>query len=150
MHVLMSSEITLLKRKRCIFLKKVIYSFILLEYTLTIETQTGETTMSNYNPLADAYAQLDAEYKLMKARVEDLRNQIIAAGEGDLVGEYYTVTYKKSKPVGRFDKDLASAQMAEFGLTAAQIQTVLDCKSAGEQQNRLTVKATAMSLSSVA
>jgi hypothetical protein len=106
--------------------------------------------MKNYNALADAYAQLDAEYKLLKKRLEQKKAEIIGLGEGEFIGEYYTVAYKKSQPVKTFDADLAAQRMADLGLNDLEIQSVFNCKKEGKCQDRITISATAMSIQDAA
>ena len=46
---------------------------------------------------ADAFAQASAEAKKINKLVDDLKKKFIAAGVGEYVGEFYTVTYKQSE-----------------------------------------------------
>lgn len=101
--------------------------------------------MSNYNADADAYAQIEAEYKKIEKRLKDIKAKIYSYGVGDLVGEYYTVTYKLSEAPKTFDKDLAAAQMKEFGLTDEQIEAVFNCKSENAPRKLISYTATAPS-----
>ena len=101
--------------------------------------------MSNYNADADAYAQIEAEYKKIEERFKDIKAKIYSYGVGDLVGEYYTVTYKLSNAPKTFDKELAAAQMEKFGLTTEQIEAVFNCKSANAPRKLITSTATAPS-----
>lgn len=104
--------------------------------------------MTNFNPAAaaDAYAQLNAEHKALTKRLDAQKKEIIDHGVGEYVGEFYTVTYKKSAPVKSFDKDQASALLAEFGLTAEQIDAVFACTKESEGRNNLYIAATALSV----
>ena len=101
--------------------------------------------MSNYNADADAYAQIEAEYKKIETRFKDIKTKIYSYGVGDLVGEYYTVTYKLSEAPKTFDKDLAAAKMKEFGLTEEQIEAVFNCKSENAPRKLISYTATAPS-----
>jgi hypothetical protein len=103
------------------------------------------TNTANTAALADAYAQLQAEKKALDKRFEVIKNQVIACGEGELVGEYYTVIYKKTAPVKTFDKDLATGKLAEFGLSAAQIDEVFASVKIGKGRDIITVEASAIS-----
>lgn len=104
--------------------------------------------MTNFNAAAaaDAYAQLHAEHKSLTKRLDEQKQEIIDHGVGEYVGEYYTVTYKKSEPVRTFDKKLASSLLSKYGLTAEQIENVFGCTKIGECRNNLTITASALSL----
>ena len=104
------------------------------------------TTFSNTAALADAYAQLKAEKDAVDKRFEALKAEVIAQGEGELTGEFYTVVYKKTAPVKTFDKELAAGKAAQFGLTAEQIEEIFGCVKIGKGRDVLTVKASALSL----
>lgn len=101
--------------------------------------------MSNYNADADAYAQIEAEYKKIEKRLKDMKAKIYSYGVGEIVGEYYTVTYKLSEAPKTFDKDLAAAQMQKFGLTEEQIEAVFNCKSESAPRKLISYTATAPS-----
>lgn len=101
--------------------------------------------MSNYNYDADAFAQIAAEAKKINKRLEEAKKKIMSYGLGDHVGEFYTVTYSLSKPVKGFDQDLASALLAQFGLSSEQIEAVWECKSEGAPRKLVTYEATAIS-----
>ena len=103
------------------------------------------TNASNTAALADAYAHPKAEKDALDKRLEAIKAEVIAQGEGELVGEFYTVVYKKTAPVQTFDKDLASGKLAEFGLTPDQIKEVFASVKIGKGRDVLTVKASALS-----
>lgn len=102
-------------------------------------------TTTNTAALADAYAQIRAEKEAITKREEALKAEIVSLGEGELAGQFYTVTYKKTAPVKSFDKDLCATVLASFGLNADQIDQALNATKQGKCQDRLYVKATALS-----
>jgi hypothetical protein len=105
------------------------------------------TTLTKFEELADAFAQVDAELKALKVRYDDIRAQVIARGPGKLVGEFYTTDFSINAPSKRFNAELATAKMIEFGLTAEQAEAILNCKKADEEgAKRVTAKPTAPSV----
>lgn len=103
--------------------------------------------MSNNNVAAtvDAFAQIEAEFKVMKKRYEAQKENIVLLGEGVHMGEYYTVEYSRSKPQSLFDKDGAMERAAKLGLTPEQIEHIFGAKKLGAGRDIIKTSATAPS-----
>lgn len=95
---------------------------------------------TNTAALADAYAALKFEEDKIKARVSELRKEIIDAANGDkqIVGDVCIVSLIQKKGATTLDKDAALALLRSLGATPEQIAGLT---KTGEPTTSLQVKA---------
>lgn len=95
---------------------------------------------TNTAALADAYAALKFEEDKIKARISELREEILVAANGDkeIVGDTCIVALVEKKGATTLDKEAALALLKSLGATAEQIAGLT---KVGKPSTSLNIKA---------
>lgn len=91
--------------------------------------------MSNTAALADAYAALKHEEEALKARLSALRDEILAVGDKQIVGDVVIVEVIDKKGAETLDKAAALALLKSLGATPEQMTDLIKVGKASQSLN---------------